>query len=106
MELWDEPPVGRQADVGLEVYRNGAGQPMISSEMNLRSARYARLGALAVLAVAATAAWGLDPQKAVAHYSQRIWNTTDGLPQDSVRAIAQTRDGYLWLGTQAGLARF
>ena len=37
----------------------------------------------------------------------KVW-TTDlgGLPQNSVIAIAQTRDGYLWLGTINGLARF
>jgi signal transduction histidine kinase/ligand-binding sensor domain-containing protein/CheY-like chemotaxis protein len=48
----------------------------------------------------------LDPHKSISHYSHTVWHTADGLPQDSVRAIAQTRDGYLWLGTQAGLARF
>jgi ligand-binding sensor domain-containing protein len=48
----------------------------------------------------------LDPHKTISHYSHTVWHTADGLPQDSVRAIAQTRDGYLWLGTQAGLARF
>lgn len=36
----------------------------------------------------------------------RAWDTEGGLPQNTVNAIAQTRDGYLWLGTQAGLARF
>jgi signal transduction histidine kinase/ligand-binding sensor domain-containing protein/CheY-like chemotaxis protein len=66
-----------------------------------------RLGGV-LLAVAALAVplRGLDPRKPIAHYSHRVWHTVDGLPQDSVRAIAQTRDGYLWLGTQAGLARF
>ena len=39
-------------------------------------------------------------------YSVRVWQTDDGLPQNSVHAIAQTRDGYLWVGTQDGLARF
>ncbi len=34
------------------------------------------------------------------------WQTEDGLPQNSVTALAQTRDGYLWVGTQDGLARF
>ena len=36
------------------------------------------------------------------------WNTDDrlGLPENSVIALTQTRDGYLWLGTQNGLARF
>lgn len=36
----------------------------------------------------------------------RSWQTEAGLPQNTVNAIAQTRAGYLWLGTQAGLARF
>ena len=36
----------------------------------------------------------------------RSWGTEVGLPQNSVNAIVQTRDGYLWLGTQDGLARF
>jgi ligand-binding sensor domain-containing protein/signal transduction histidine kinase len=34
------------------------------------------------------------------------WDAKDGLPQGSVIAMTQTRDGYLWLGTQQGLARF
>ncbi len=36
----------------------------------------------------------------------RAWGTEAGLPQNTVNAIVQTRDGYLWLGTQGGLARF
>jgi ligand-binding sensor domain-containing protein/two-component sensor histidine kinase len=39
-------------------------------------------------------------------YSVRGWQTDDGLPQNSVFAIAQTTDGYLWVGTREGLARF
>lgn len=34
------------------------------------------------------------------------WTTADGLPQNSVNAIVQTPDGYLWVGTFGGLARF
>jgi ligand-binding sensor domain-containing protein/signal transduction histidine kinase len=34
------------------------------------------------------------------------WGTEEGLPDPCVRAIAQTPDGYLWIGTQNGLARF
>ena len=36
----------------------------------------------------------------------RIWRTQDGLPENRIRAIAQTPDGYLWVGTSSGLARF
>src|SRR5881275_1503767 len=42
----------------------------------------------------------------VTHYNLRIWQTDDGLPQNSVYAIAQTADGYLWVGSHEGLARF
>src|ERR1700712_5457557 len=34
------------------------------------------------------------------------WTTIDGLPQNSVNAVAQTPDGYIWVGTFGGLARF
>lgn len=36
----------------------------------------------------------------------KAWSTSDGLPHLSVTALAQTRDGYIWVGTLAGLARF
>src|SRR5436190_35430 len=39
-------------------------------------------------------------------YVQDVWTTEKGLPQNSVTAILQTRDGYLWVGTFGGLARF
>ena len=34
------------------------------------------------------------------------WRQADGLPQDSVLAVLQTKDGYLWVGTRGGVARF
>ncbi len=40
------------------------------------------------------------------NYFTRVLQTEDGLPQNAVTAIVQTRDGYLWLGTYNGLARF
>ncbi|MCX7824702.1 MAG: histidine kinase [Verrucomicrobiae bacterium] len=39
-------------------------------------------------------------------YLRRQWDVEDGLPDDIVTAIVQTRDGYLWIGTPRGLARF
>ena len=39
-------------------------------------------------------------------FSIRTWQTEDGLPQNSVLSMTQTPDGFLWLGTAAGLARF
>jgi signal transduction histidine kinase/ligand-binding sensor domain-containing protein len=39
-------------------------------------------------------------------YLVDVWDTENGLPGSTVTAIAQTPDGYLWVGTYAGLARF
>jgi ligand-binding sensor domain-containing protein/signal transduction histidine kinase len=36
----------------------------------------------------------------------QTWQREQGLPQNSVRALAQTREGYLWVGSDDGLARF
>src|SRR5271154_4396794 len=38
--------------------------------------------------------------------SMRLWHSTDVLPSDSITAIVQTRDGFLWVGTSGGLVRF
>lgn len=49
-----------------------------------------------------------DPQPVpvAADYCVRSWGARDGLPQNSVTAILQTHDGYVWLGTFNGLVRF
>src|SRR6266446_682832 len=47
----------------------------------------------------------LDPQKLISQFTHTSWTAKDGVP-GPVRAIAQTPDGYLWLGTEAGLYRF
>src|SRR5262249_55422981 len=44
--------------------------------------------------------------QATVQYSARTWQSDEGLPDSVVQAIAQTRDGYLWVGTREGLARF
>jgi diguanylate cyclase (GGDEF)-like protein len=48
----------------------------------------------------------LDPGKAFSQYVLTNWTTDAGLPQTSVYSITQTRDGYMWMGTELGLARF
>ncbi len=47
-----------------------------------------------------------DPNLALTQYQQKNWQNTDGLPQNTVTALAQTQDGYLWIGTLEGLVRF
>ena len=46
------------------------------------------------------------PRSATAQYRFDSWTTENGLPQNSVNDILQTRDGYLWLATEGGLVRF
>ncbi len=48
----------------------------------------------------------LDPAKTISQYVHSTWRVEDGLPQNGITKILETRDGYLWVGTQAGLARF
>ncbi|HYH97746.1 two-component regulator propeller domain-containing protein [Hyalangium sp.] len=50
--------------------------------------------------------FALDPHRALSQYSHHAWRNEDGLPQNTILAIQQTRDGYLWLGTFEGLVRF
>ena len=44
--------------------------------------------------------------RAPLEYSPRIWQTDEGLPNNRVQAITQTANGFLWVGTSEGLARF
>src|SRR5438093_7913406 len=48
----------------------------------------------------------LDPSTAITQYHQDVWSDGDGLPEGSVQAMIQTRDGYLWVGTRDGLASY
>src|ERR1035437_10712462 len=49
---------------------------------------------------------GASPAGDLENYSYRVWGAQDGLPEETVQAITQTPDGYLWVGTSGGLARY
>jgi signal transduction histidine kinase/ligand-binding sensor domain-containing protein len=59
-----------------------------------------------VFVLVQTASASLDPAKAITQFVHQSWQSEQGLPENSVTAIAQTKEGYLWLGTEGGLARF
>ena len=48
----------------------------------------------------------LEPTTPLANYGRQSWVMENGLPQNTVHALAQTQDGFVWLGTEAGLVRF
>lgn len=49
---------------------------------------------------------GLDPSRKISQYGHTMWRIQDGYLPAPPEAIAQTTDGYLWIGTHAGLVRF
>src|SRR5207302_5291261 len=73
------------------------------TNMAIKKAQFAAILVALLMGVLARA---LDPAKHLTEYARNIWGPAQGLPQNSVQAIQQTSDGYLWFGTQEGLARF
>jgi ligand-binding sensor domain-containing protein/signal transduction histidine kinase len=50
--------------------------------------------------------FALNPDLDVSQYAHTAWKIRDGFPKSEISSIAQTPDGYLWLGTESGLFRF
>ncbi len=63
------------------------------------------LAAAALLALFPLGAAAQNPMP-LAGYRVSSWIETDGLPPGTIWALAQDGDGYLWIGTDSGLARF
>lgn len=59
-----------------------------------------------VLLAGSVTVLALNSQRELSQFGHEVWLTEHGLPQNTVHAIAQTRDGYIWIGTEEGLARF
>ena len=79
--------------------------------MTRRSGLVLTCAVLALTSTSALSALGQPSSGGRVYYQTnefvyRVWRIEDGLPQNSVTAILQARDGYLWLGTRGGLARF
>jgi signal transduction histidine kinase/ligand-binding sensor domain-containing protein len=60
----------------------------------------------AALICSSAPARAVDPSTPLSDLSTQSWVLENGLPQNTVQALAQTQDGFLWVGTEAGLARF
>jgi len=69
-----------------------------------RAASGVRLATLVLLW--SSSALALDPSLDVSQYAHTGWRVRDGFTRGTINAIAQTPDGYLWLGTEFGLLRF
>jgi PAS domain S-box-containing protein len=62
--------------------------------------------ALATFVACCPPARALDPSLDVSQYAHTAWKFRDGFTKGAIYSIAQTPDGYLWLGTEFGLVRF
>lgn len=81
-------------------------EPQLRLSHRDRPRRRALLGPLLFVIGTATSVWALEPRSALSQYAHDVYTTVNGLPQDSIRAVTQTTDGYLWVATMGGLARF
>jgi ligand-binding sensor domain-containing protein/signal transduction histidine kinase len=70
-----------------------------------RSLLSCAVAGIAVVCFAVSAS-ALDPARAVSQYLHDSWRAEKGLLGGSITAVAQTSDGYLWIGTDRGLVRF
>ena len=61
---------------------------------------------LALLLAYSACAFALDPSLDVSQYAHTSWTVREGFIKGTIFSIAQTPDGYLWLGTESGLYRF
>ena len=57
-------------------------------------------------ACSVTPALALDPNRSISQYIHDEWGIAQGLPAGTIYAIAQSADGYLWIGAEKGLVRF
>lgn len=80
--------------------------PCDTDRTSLGAARCALCLVLLACAQAGGPADGTNASPGRSEYLIGSWRAEDGLPQNSVTCVVQTRDGYLWLGTFNGLARF
>jgi ligand-binding sensor domain-containing protein len=71
-----------------------------------RACRRITIIAASILLKCSLCAFALDPGLDVSQYAHTAWRVSDGFCNGITFAIAQTPDGYLWIGTDSGLRRF
>src|ERR1700755_2868656 len=62
--------------------------------------------AMAILLACCRCVFALAPSLEISQYAHSAWTIRDGFFKGNIYAMAQTPDGYLWLGTEFGLLRF
>ena len=60
----------------------------------------------ALISASTVSVVALEPTTPLANYGRQSWVMENGLPQNTIQALTQTQDGFVWLGTEMGLVRF
>jgi len=72
----------------------------------MNAIRLALLGCGACALFLCNSAAGLTPDRQISQYAHNAWRVQDGFLAGFSFALTQTKDGYLWIGTKAGILRF
>ena len=64
------------------------------------------LASLLLLCFGVGPAPALDSSRTLSEFNDQVWLTESGLPQNTVHSLTQGKDGYVWIATEEGLARF
>lgn len=95
VEHWELDRTGRINPVPT----NSASRPIITSGAHRTEAHWVNVGTARDTPVG-------GPPEFAENWRIDRWDVEDGLPETQVRALLQTRDGYLWVGTVGGVSRF
>jgi len=84
-----------------------AARPMITSHRRILSGFLLALCCFVVILICSTGlVFALDPSRMLNQFGHDLWQREQGLPNNTIHAILQTHDGYLWMATEEGLVRF
>ena len=72
----------------------------------MRSAHTRACISFTILLACCSYASALDPSLDVSQYAHTTWRVRDGFTKGAITSLAQTADGYVWVGTESGLIRF
>src|ERR1700758_1104477 len=72
----------------------------------MRTAHTRACISIAILLACCACASALDPSLDISQYAHSSWKVRDGFTKGVITSLAQTPDGYVWLGTESGLVRF
>src|SRR5262249_39943402 len=85
----------------MALWRTAQAKLVITTVLNLRC-----LLLWLFLLLGAAPVWAVNPKVCISQYGHTAWRIQDGILSGIASAIAQTADGYLWIGSPFGLVRF